>query len=235
MTGSLIHLQLNITFQDDESFLDEARSRLQRYKDASNSTRQEDIELQRRLEMVISPEALPRNEKVAQTLSVFQKSFGLVVQDQPESLAALIASALNGALKTNFSISIAIEDKAESNIETGVFSLPPTRLLLRRLAEVLRVTIVVPSTRSSTKVYKPQEEPSLWIGILHIGNSFEEVSTYAPLICSNYPIRPPVTLPRRPESSFAIAKFRETKRPSQKCKYPLIKMPVAMKALQDER
>jgi len=56
---------------------------------------QENAELCRRLESVLPPAALLPNEKVAQTLQVFQKTCGLVVQDESASPAALIAGALN--------------------------------------------------------------------------------------------------------------------------------------------
>jgi len=88
------------------------------------------------------PVALPCNENVDQTLQVLQEVYDIVVQDgnNHASLAVMIADVLNGAVAPDFSIKVG-ED---------TFHLPPTRLLLRRLAILLKATIIIPSTRSAT-------------------------------------------------------------------------------------
>lgn len=229
MTGSLVHFQFTITFHDDTAFLEKARELL--------ALQQEHVELRPRLESVLPPAALPHNEKVAQTLHILQKTYGLVVQDEAATLAALIAGALNRAPVTKFGISLGVNDKTEDKSE--VFYLPPTRLLLRRLAEVLKITIYIPSTRSHTQVYQSTqstEQPRFCIGILHVGNSFEEISTYAPLTCSNWPSgaspqNPPQVAPRL---SPDLAQLRTAKRPNQKSGFPNVKMEIAMPALLKE-
>ncbi|GJJ78521.1 hypothetical protein EMPS_10880 [Entomortierella parvispora] len=219
---------VSITFQDDDEFLKRAHACLR--------LEPQDLPLERQLMRVCDePEPLPRNEKIGGTLKVLQDAYGLVVDDGAESLAGIIAGVLNKVLTTNFRISIGHMEDTNSEF----LDLPPTRLLLRRLAELLNVAIVIPSTRLHTQVYKPTGPPCLYVGILHVGNSFEQVSTYSPLSCSLVSQSLPRPLLRNPPQDQpldlcrpGLAEFRSFKKKNQSRDFPKkIKMDVAMPAL----
>ncbi|GJJ74087.1 hypothetical protein EMPS_06445 [Entomortierella parvispora] len=237
--------ELAITFEDDENFLGQAKECM---------SFEQDPRLWPQLESVCAESVpLPRNEKLNQTLQALQDTYGLIVQDEPvaqngpESLAALIVSLLNRAPAPKFRIWMKCKAHCDgaSNCEGESickgFDLPPTRLLLRRLSEILNITIVIPSTRSHTQVYRPTTgQPSRCVGILHIGNSYEQVSTYAPLTCSNLLTGPPRTPSQNPpqgphnELGNELARFRPGKKRNQKPGYPVLQLDIAMPALQKE-
>jgi len=154
------------------------------------------------------PVALPCNENVDQTLQVLQEVYDIVVQDgiNHASLAVMITDVSNGAVATDFTIK-ACEDTSH---------LPPTRLLLRRLAILLKVAIIVLSTRSATQMYYPTRASHLHVGILHLANSYEQVVMYSPLTCSSLSPRLTRMLPLKQNPPRTdLARCRVSKRAVQ--------------------
>ncbi|KAG0045319.1 hypothetical protein BGZ83_009454, partial [Gryganskiella cystojenkinii] len=128
--------------------------------------------------------ALPHNQNINITTKAIL-DYGLVTRDitvvhSDTTLSGMIAAVMNRNQTANFRIKVNDKD----------ILLPPSRLLLRRIAVALNVSIIMPSTRAKTLVFR-SEDPLCFVGLLHVGNSFEEVSTYTPLTLSKTPpIRP---------------------------------------------
>jgi hypothetical protein len=140
------------------------------------SNQQNDRLLQNYVDRLIRDDdaALPRNENIRQTLDVLHRQYGLVVDESTNSLSALVANVMNRSLQTRF--------KMET--EGNPIILPPSRLLLRRIAQIIQATITIVSTRARTLVLKPLGESKSLIVLVHIANSFDSVSTYSPLTSS---------------------------------------------------
>lgn len=161
-------LQISLTFKDDVTFIQLAEERLLHA--------QNDKLLRVRVEGLLQDDdaCLPRNQNVRKTLDILQKNYGLVVDNAPGSLSHLVACIMNRTLHSSFSIEFA-----------GISSvLPPSRLLLRRIAQVVGVRIVVASTRAKTLVFEPSTEPKSLVVIVHLADSFQSISSYGALSCS---------------------------------------------------
>ncbi|KAG0037750.1 hypothetical protein BGZ83_003317, partial [Gryganskiella cystojenkinii] len=199
-----------LDYIDDELFIASARI-LQSKEDF-------DSELQDRLFKVHidADDALAKNQNIDATLKTLQQ-YGLIVSPPSvSSLASLVADAMNRIHPTTFKIKV-------QNLELQV---PPSFILLRRLSASLDAIIIVPSTRAATRIFRPPGRPVSCIGLLHVGNSFEQVSSYSPLILSetkpsrprlSLPLLPPVTLEGTASvkaASVNLAVFRESARPN---------------------
>jgi len=205
-----------LVYIDDEAFINSARN-LQSKEDF-------DSELQDRLFNVHmdADNALVKNQNVDVTLKILQQ-YGLIIASPADSsLASLVADAMNRICPTAFKIKV-------QDFEVEV---QPSLLLLRRLSASLGAMIIVPSTRAATRVIRPPGRPVSCIGLLHVGSSFEQVSSYSPLVLSETnpsrpllspPLLPPMTLEgvmSVKATSVDLAVFRETVRPNSSRELP---------------
>jgi hypothetical protein len=162
----------------------------------------------------------PNSENMNESLEYLQKNFGLVVLDHDATtlpLARFLADLMNSVRRTAFKMKLG----------DVYINIPPCYLLLRYLSEVLCITIVLPSTRSRIRVFRPSTHSRMHVALLHIHLSFEQISTFSPLTCSLAPTTSLQPVERQPRltatssrSSVECAIFRDTKRPNQKRSYP---------------
>ncbi|KAG0036062.1 hypothetical protein BGZ83_003910, partial [Gryganskiella cystojenkinii] len=169
--------EMCIEFLDDNSFISEAKHCLERDPP--------DKELESRLEQVLidRDKALPHNQNIDITTNVL-RDYGIVVQDSSNSSVA----TLSGMIADTMSLIRTTSFKIKAN--NREIPLPPSTLLLRRICVALNIAIIMPSTRAKTRVFRTKT-PVYYVGLLHVGNSFEEVSIYSPLtVSATRPSRP---------------------------------------------
>ena len=167
---------MSLEINEDQSFIIEARTILE--------TERQDPRLPERLQSMSAYK--PRNENLKETLDTLLQH-GLVIEDEvmsAASLAGLMVAMLNRDRETYFKL----------NWETNTVNIPSScSLLIRFLSEKLGVTVVMLSTRSRTRVFAPSTTSRLHIGLLHVQNSYDEISLFSPLVCSaTTPTLPPV-------------------------------------------
>ncbi|GJJ74279.1 hypothetical protein EMPS_06637 [Entomortierella parvispora] len=162
-----VSTEFSVSFIDDDEFLAEANARL---------LAEQDDELQLRVDYMIqgADDGLPLNQNVRQTLDVLHHRYGLVVSTCSSSLSALVASVMSRTSLSAFRI----------QTPGGPVTLPPSRLLLRRISQAAQIKIVVVSTRCKKLVFEPVGEPKALVVLAHIADSFQGVNTYTALTCS---------------------------------------------------
>ncbi|GJJ78548.1 hypothetical protein EMPS_10907 [Entomortierella parvispora] len=162
-----VSTEFSVSFIDDDEFLAEANARL---------LAEQDDELQLRVDYMIqgADDGLPLNQNVRQTLDVLHHRYGLVVSTCSSSLSALVASVMSRTSLSAFRI----------QTPGGPVTLPPSRLLLRRISQAAQIKIVVVSTRCKKLVFEPLGEPKALVVLAHIADSFQGVNTYTALTCS---------------------------------------------------
>ncbi|GJJ77392.1 hypothetical protein EMPS_09751 [Entomortierella parvispora] len=185
-----VPVETALTFLDDATFIDTLN--------ALPPIQPPNHELQNRVNALLwDGHTTPKtNETIKQTLHSLQRSYGLVLDEEPAPATALVVNVMNRKVQTNFILSSSAGDVV----------LPPCRLLLRRLARLVNTAIIVISSRSKTHVVRPEGDAAdqeKLIVLLDLAESFRSLRTYVPLTCS---ITEPIPLPVQLMASSSIAK-----------------------------